>query len=75
VQWEAEAVSRLLATRAAALLCVHGAHVHRGGLHAAGVAIVSAGRLRDALGHDRALSDGDVDLLAVTARMRLRPAA
>ena len=28
-----------------------------------------------ALGHDRVLSDADVELLAATARMRLRPAA
>jgi nuclease-like protein len=75
VRWEAKAVSDLLGTRAAALLCVHGAHVDRDGLHAGGVAIVPAGRLRDALGHDQVLSDGDVDLLAATARMRLRPAA
>jgi hypothetical protein len=31
VRWEAETVSRLLGTRAAALLCVHGAHVQGGG--------------------------------------------
>jgi hypothetical protein len=43
VRWEAQAISRLLGTRAAALLCVHGAHVHGGGLHAYGVAIVPAG--------------------------------
>ncbi len=30
VRWEAETMSRLLGTRTAALLCVHGAHV-RGG--------------------------------------------
>ncbi len=75
VRWEAEAVSRVLGSRATALLCVHGAHVQRGGVDAQGVAIVPAGRLRDALGHDRVLSDGDVELLAATARMRLRPAA
>jgi hypothetical protein len=75
VRWEAEAISHVLGTRTAALLCVHGAQIDRGGLHALGVAIVPAGRLRDALGHDRVLSDGDVELLAVTACMRLRPAA
>jgi hypothetical protein len=75
VRWEAQAISRLLGTRAAALLCVHGAHVHGGGLHAHGVAIVPAGRLRDALGQDRVLSDADVQLVATTARLRLRPAA
>jgi hypothetical protein len=73
--WEAQAISRLLGTRAAALLCVHGAHVHGGGLHAHGVAIVPAGGLRDALGQDRVLSDADVQLLAAAARLRLRPAA
>jgi hypothetical protein len=75
VRWEAEAISRLLGTRTAALLCVHGAHVQGGGLHAQGVAIVPAGRLRDALGYDRVLSDADLELLATTARTRLRPAA
>jgi nuclease-like protein len=74
VRWEAEAISRLLGTPTAALLCVHGAHVDRGGVHAGGVVIVPAGRLRDALGHDQVLSDGDVELLATTARIRLRPA-
>ena len=42
VRWEAQQVSRVLGSRAAALLCVHGAHVHGGGLHAQGVAIVPA---------------------------------
>jgi Nuclease-related domain len=34
VRWEAETVSRLLGTRAAALVCVHGAHVQGGGVDA-----------------------------------------
>ena len=42
VRWEAETIGRLLGTRAAALLCVHGAHVQGGGLDAQGVAIVPA---------------------------------
>ncbi len=75
VRWEAETIGRLLGTRIAALLCVHGAHVHGGGLHAQGVAIVPAHLLRGALGDDRVLSDADVELLAATARMRLRPAS
>jgi hypothetical protein len=74
VRWEAQIVGRLLGARTAALVCVHGAHVHGGGLHAHGVAIVPAHLLRSALGYDRVLSDADVDLLATTARMRLRPA-
>jgi hypothetical protein len=74
VRWEAETISHLLGTPTAALLCVHGAHVDRGGLHAGGVAIVPARRLREALGHEQVLSDGDVELLATTARTRLRPA-
>ena len=74
VRWEAEAVSRLLGTRAAALVCVHGAHVQHGGVDAQGVAIVSATRLRDALGHDRVLSDAGVAVLATTTRTSLRPA-
>jgi Nuclease-related domain len=75
VCWEAETIGRLLGTQVAALLCVHGAHVQGGGLHAQGVAIVPASLLRSALGVDRVLSDADVELLASTARMRLRPAS
>jgi len=75
VRWETAAVSRLLGTRAAALLCVHGARVHRGGLNAQGVAIVPAAQLRDALGVERVLSDADVELLATSAWTSLRPAA
>jgi hypothetical protein len=75
VRWEAEALGRLLGTRPAALLCVHGAHVQGGGLDTQGVAIVPAHLLRSALGYDRVLSDADVDLLATTAWTRLRPAA
>jgi hypothetical protein len=65
----------VLGRRAAALRCGHGAHVHGGGVEAQGVAIVAAGRLRDALGQDRVLSIGQVELLAAAARLRLRPAA
>ena len=75
VRWEAQQVGRLLGTRAAALLCVQGAHVHGGGLHAQGVAIVPGGQLRDALGADRLLSDAEVEALATTAWTSLRPAA
>jgi hypothetical protein len=75
VRWEADTVGRLLGTRAAALLCVHGAHIQGGGLDTQGVAIVPAQLLRSALGDDRVLSDADVELLATTARRRLRPAA
>jgi hypothetical protein len=74
VRWEAQAISRLLGTRTAALLCVHGAHIQGGGLHAQGVAIVSANRLRSALGQDQVLSDADVTTLATTAWTSLRPA-
>jgi hypothetical protein len=75
VGWEAQQVSRVLGSRAAALLCVHSAHVHGGGLHAQGVAVVPAHLLRSALGYDRVLSDADVALLAATAWTSLRPAA
>jgi hypothetical protein len=75
VRWEAETVGRLLSTRAAALLCVHGAHIQGGGVDTQGVAIVPAQLLRGALGDDRVLSDADVELLVTTARRRLRPAA
>jgi Nuclease-related domain len=74
VRWEAETVGRLLGTRAAALVCVHGAHLHGGGLHAQGVAIMPAHLLRGALGDDRVLSDADVGLLATTVWTSLRPA-
>jgi hypothetical protein len=56
-------------------VCVHGAHVHGGGLDAQGVAIVPAHLLRSALGYDRVLSDADVDLLTTTAWTSLRPGA
>jgi hypothetical protein len=75
VRWEAQVIGHLLGTQAAALVCVHGAHVHGGGLHAQGVAIVPAHLLRSALGDDRVLSDADVALLATTAWTSLRPAA
>ena len=75
VGWEAQLVGRLLGARTAALVCVHGAQVHGGGLDAQGVAIVPAHLLRSALGYDRVLSDGDIELLATTARTSLRPAA
>jgi hypothetical protein len=75
VRWETQTISRLVGTRAHPLLCVHGAHVQGGGLHAQGVAIVPAHLLRSALGYDRVLSDADVALLAATGRERLRPVA
>jgi choline dehydrogenase-like flavoprotein len=75
VRWETATVSRVLGTRATALLCVHGAHAHGGGLDVHGVAIVPAHLLRGALGFDRALSDADVALLATSAWSNLRPAA
>ena len=74
VRWEARTIGHLLGTRTAALLCVHGAHVHAGGLHAQGVAIVPGYLLRSGLGYDRVLSDADVELLATTACTSLRPA-
>ena len=75
VCWEAQVVGRLLGARTAGLVCVHGAHVHGGGLDAQGVAIVPAHLLRSALGYDRVLSDIDVAVLATTAWTSLRPAA
>jgi Nuclease-related domain len=75
VRWEAETVGRLLGTCIHPLLCVHGAHVQGGGLHAQGVAIVPAYLLCGALGYDRVLSDTDVELLATTAWTSLCPAA
>ena len=52
VRWQAEALGRLLGVPAAALICVHGARIQGGGLHAQGVAVVPASRLRGALGSD-----------------------
>jgi Nuclease-related domain len=75
VRWEAQTMGRLLATHTTPLVCVHGAHVHGGSLHAQGVAIVPARLLRGALGYDRVLLDADVELLATTARTSLRSAA
>jgi hypothetical protein len=75
VRWEAETLGRLLGVPAAPLLCVHGARVQGGGLRAHGVAIVPAFLLRSALGYERVLSDADVELVAATAKARLRPSA
>jgi hypothetical protein len=75
VRWEAQTMGRLLGTHTTPLVCVHGAHVHGGSLHAQGVAIVPAHLLRGALGYDRVLLDADVELLATTARTSLRSAA
>jgi Nuclease-related domain len=75
VRWEAQIIGRLLGTRIHPLVCVHGAHVQGGGLHAQGVAIVPASQLRGALGSDRVLSDAEVELLATAAWTRLHPTA
>jgi Nuclease-related domain len=75
VRWEAQIIGRLLGTRTAAVVCVHGACVQGGGLEAQGVAIVPAHLLRSALGYDRLLSDADVTGLAITAQSSLHPAA
>jgi Nuclease-related domain len=75
VRWEAEILGRLLGVPAAPLLCVHGAHIQGGGLHAQGVAMVPAYLLRSALGQEQLLSDADVELLTATALVRLRPAS
>jgi hypothetical protein len=75
VRWEARIIGRLLGTRIHPMLCVHGVHVHGGGLEVQGVAIVPAYLLRSALGFEAVLSDAEVALLASTARTSLRPAA
>jgi len=74
-RWQAETLGRLLGVPVAPLVCVHGAHIQGGGLHAQGVAVVPAALLRRALGDDQVLSDAEVERYAATARMRLRPAA
>ena len=75
IGWQAKTLGRLLGVPVAPLVCVHGAHIQHGGLRAQGVAIVPAALLRRALGYDQVLSDAEVELLAATVRMRLRPAA
>jgi hypothetical protein len=57
LRWQAETLGRLLGVPVAPLICVHGAHVQGGGLHAQGVAIVPAALLRSALGYDLVLSE------------------
>jgi hypothetical protein len=74
IRWQAETLGRLLGVPVAPLVCVHGAQIQHSGLHAQGVAVVPATLLRSALGNDQVLSEVDVELLAATARMRLRPA-
>jgi Nuclease-related domain len=74
IRWQAETLGRLLGVPVAPLVCVHGAHIQHGGLHAQGVAIVPASLLRCALGYEQVLSDSDIERYAETARMRLRPA-
>ena len=75
IRWQAETLGRLLGIPVAPLVCVHGAHIQGGGLHAQGVAVVPATLVRSALGYDQVLSDTDVERYAATARMQLRPAA
>jgi hypothetical protein len=75
LRWQALTLGRLLGVPVAPLVCVHGAHVQGGGLHAQGVAIVPATLLRSALGCERVLPEADVELLAATARIRLRQAS
>jgi hypothetical protein len=74
VRAEARAVEAILGVPVIPLLCVHGASVQWGGLHAQGVAIVPAGQLRGALGVDAVLSAEQVAVLAGTAQARLHPA-
>jgi Nuclease-related domain len=74
IRWQAQTLGRLLGVPVAPLVCVHGAHIQGGGLRAQGVAVVPASLLRLALGDDQVLSEVDIELLAATARMRLRPA-
>jgi hypothetical protein len=74
VRAEAGAVEAILGAPVIPLLCVHGASVQWGGLHAQGVAIVPAGQLHAALGADAVLSAEQVAVLAGTAQARLHPA-
>ena len=75
VRWQSLTLGHLLGIPVAPLVCVHGANVQGGGVHAHGVAIVPAALLRCALGYDPVLSEADVELYAATAKARLRPAA
>jgi hypothetical protein len=73
VRAEASTVETILGAPVIPLLCVHGAGVAWGGLHARGVAIVPAGQLQTALGADSVLSAKQVTVLAGTAQARLHP--
>jgi hypothetical protein len=74
VRAEAGSVEAILGAPVVPLLCVHGASVQWGGLHAQGAAIVPAGQLGAALGADAVLSAEQVVVLAGTAQARLHPA-
>jgi Nuclease-related domain len=74
VRAEASSVQAILGAAVIPLLCVHGASVQWGGLHAQGVAIVPAGQLGTALGADAVLSAEQVAILAGTTQARLHPA-
>jgi hypothetical protein len=74
IRWQVDTLGRLLGVAVAPLVCVHGAHIQHGGLHAQGVAIVPATLLRSALGYDQVLSDADIERYAATVRMQLCPA-
>jgi hypothetical protein len=74
VRAEAQAVETILGVPVIPLLCVHGASVQWGGLHAQGVAIVPAGQLGAALGADAVLSAEQVAVLVCATQIRLRPA-
>jgi hypothetical protein len=74
VRWQAETLGHFLGVPVAPLVCVHGARIQGGVLHAQGVAIIPATRLRSALGSDQVLSEVDIQRYAATARMQLCPA-
>jgi Nuclease-related domain len=71
---EARAVEATLGAPVIPLLCVHGASVQWGGLHAQGVAIVPGNQLHAALSADPVLSAADIAVLVGAAQARLRPA-
>jgi Nuclease-related domain len=72
VRAEAQAVEAILGVPVIPVVCVHGASVQWGGLHAQGVAIVPAGQLQTALGADPVLSAEEVTVLAGTVQTRFR---
>jgi hypothetical protein len=72
---ETQAISAALGVGVRPVMCVHGAQVTHGGLHAGEVEILPAGRLRSMLrGSRQRLGEADAAALVAHALTVLRPA-